>query len=305
MSRIKASGLIIFKGIKIYQYASLANFTTWKIGGPAEWFAEPINIKEVKELIAWASRHEIKYQIIGFGSNLLISDSGLKGLIICLRKLTGCIIDKNSGLINVLAGENLPGLSRKAAQYGLDGLQWAVGIPGSVGGASVMNAGAQGSSINECIKSVEVLSCDYGESFLIEKKDLKYAYRDSRLQHEKLIVLSARLELKPGNDIKRLINETNINLQKRTSSQPYQLPSCGSVFRNPTPQKAGELIEKIGLKGFSVGGAEVSKIHGNFIVNTGSATAKDVIKLIQLIQDRVKNAYGIKLHTEVKRLGFD
>lgn len=305
MSRIKASGLIIFKGIKIYQFASLANFTTWRIGGAAEWFAEPINIKEFKHLIAWASSHKIEYKIIGFGSNLLISDNGLKGLIICLRKLTGCIIDKNSGLIDVFAGENLPGLSRKAAQYGLNGLQWAVGIPGSVGGASVMNAGAQGGSIAEWIKSVEVFSCNNGESFLIEEKDLKYSYRDSRLQHEKLIVLSAKFELNPGHDIKKLINETNLNLHKRTSTQPYQLPSCGSVFRNPTPNKAGELIEKLGLKGFSIGGAEVSRTHANFIVNTGSATSKDVNTLIESIQDKVKNAYGIKLHTEVKRLGFD
>ena len=305
MSRLQASSLTLSKGTKVYQFANLANFTTWKIGGSAEWFAEPINIEELKEITAWASTNKIKCTIIGSGSNLLINDSGLSGLIICLRKLHGCKIDKNSGLIEVLAGESLPALTRKAAKSGLYGLHWAVGIPGSVGGASVMNAGAQGGSIHEWIQSVKVIPYQGGESFVIEKNDLAYSYRDSRLQHEQLIVLSAKFELKPGHDIKKLLNKTNMNLQKRTSTQPYHLPSCGSVFRNPTPHKAGELIEKVGLKGFSLGGAEVSRIHANFIVNKGTATANDVNKLIELIQSKVKNEYGIKLQTEVKRLGFD
>jgi UDP-N-acetylmuramate dehydrogenase len=180
-----------------------------------------------------------------------------------------------------------------------------VGIPGTVGGAVVMNAGAQGGCTAEWLDSVWVLDPRRPEApFRLAATDLAFAYRHSRLQDEPLLVLSARFRLEPGHDPAILTARTSANLHSRTSTQPYQQPSCGSVFRNPEPLKAGQLIESLGLKGLSIGDAQVSPIHANFIVNTGSATAADIDALIRLVQQRVLEGRGVRLHPEVKRLGF-
>ena len=203
------------------------------------------------------------------------------------------------------AGEPIPTLARKAARAGLGGLEWAVGIPGTVGGAVVMNAGAQGGCTAEWLHSVRVLDpARPADPFELAAADLDFAYRHSRLQQEPLLVLSARFRLEPGHDPAALSARTSANLHSRTSTQPYQQPSCGSVFRNPEPLKAGQLIESLGLKGLSIGDAQVSPIHANFIVNTGAATAADIDALIRLVQQRVRDARGVRLHPEVKRLGF-
>ncbi len=292
------------QGIKIHQSHKLANLTTWRIGGPAEFLAEPINIKELQTLLIWANAKNINCNVIGAGSNLLINDSGLNGLSICLRKLQGSSLNKKSGLIDAFAGESIPNLARKAAKAGLHGLEWAVGIPGTVGGAAVMNAGAQGSQIQETLHSVLVMPRSGTDPFIINSQELNFSYRYSRLQEEKLIVLSAKFLLEPGHDQKELSHITHQNLIHRTSTQPYHLPSCGSVFRNPEPLKAGQIIEGLGLKGKSIGGAEISKLHANFIINTGEGTAADIKQLIQLVQRRVKKTHDLELQTEVKQLGF-
>jgi UDP-N-acetylmuramate dehydrogenase len=283
---------------------ALADFTTWKVGGPAEWFAEPETTVQLIALGRWARSEGLQLQLIGAGSNLLIADDGLGGLTLCNRRLQGSALDGGSGLIEAQAGEPIPTLARKAARAGLSGLEWSVGIPGTVGGAVVMNAGAQGGCTAEWLKDVTVLDPRLGrDPFVLKASDLAFAYRHSRLQQEPLVVLSARFQLSAGHDPLEIGRRTSANLQSRTSSQPYQQPSCGSVFRNPEPRKAGQLIEALGLKGTEVGGAQVSTLHANFIVNTGGAMARDIDDLILLVQDRVLAAHGLWLHPEVKRLG--
>ena len=290
--------------VRAQSQISLADFTTWRVGGPAEWLAEPASLEELTNLLRWARERGICSRVIGAGSNLLIHDSGLSGLSICLRKLQGSKLDPQTGIIEAFAGEPIPSLARRAARTGLHGLEWAVGIPGTVGGAAVMNAGAQGGCTADWLASVRVLSLDGGEIFNLNCNELNFAYRHSRLQSEPLVVLSARFHLEAGHDPRELGRTTSRNLSHCTSTQPYQLPSCGSVFRNPEPLKAGRLIEGLGLKGWRVGGAEVSSVHANFIVNRGGATASDINALIELVQKRVEQAHGLILHPEVKRLGF-
>ena len=288
--------------IQLEKNISLSNFTTWRIGGPAEWIAQPKNMEEIKYLINWINKKKIPCNIFGAGSNLLINDKGIKGLSLCMRNFKGIHIDKNNGVIDVLGGEMLPTLARKAAANGLHGLEWAVGIPGTIGGAVVMNAGAQEHSISDYLESITTLSLK-GEYKMIKGKDLNFGYRHSLLQNENLIVLSARLKLVSGQtEIIRQV--TNENLNHRLRTQPYKSQTCGSVFRNPEPLKAAKLIEELGLKGFRCGGAEISKIHSNFIINANNASSCDVRELIKYIQKRVFNSYGILLETEVKQCGF-
>ena len=286
------------------QNVPLAEFTTWRVGGPARWIIEPESVDEVLASLQWARTNGHSCQVIGAGSNLLIHDNGLPGLTLSLRRLQGAELDSNSGVIEALAGEPIPTLARRAARAGLKGLAWAVGIPGTVGGAAVMNAGAQGGCTADWLEAVRVVPIQGGESFELTRDQLEFDYRHSLLQQENLLVLSARYRLDPGHNPQELRRETNSNLSHRTSTQPYTLPSCGSVFRNPEPLKAGRLIQDLGLKGERVGGAEVSTVHANFIVNTGNATAVDINQLIELVQDRVEQRHAVRLHPEVKRLGF-
>lgn len=283
----------------------LRDFTTWRVGGPAQWFAEPSDQASLLAVVRWAQARSVPMRCIGAGSNLLVSDDGLPGLTLCQRRLQGCQLDPREGWVEARAGEPIPTLARKVARQGLHGLEWAVGIPGTVGGAVVMNAGAQGGCTAEWLHSIQVIDPERPDQpFVLEARDLDFAYRHSCLQEEALLVLSARFRLSPGHDPAAITAQTSANLNSRTKSQPYQQPSCGSVFRNPEPRKAGQLIEELGLKGLSVGGAQVSPLHANFIVNTGNATAADIDTLLRQVQDKVLEKYGILLHPEVKRLGF-
>ena len=247
----------------------LADYTTWRVGGAAEWLAEPASLEETQAWIEWAAHQGMPCRVIGAGSNLLIHDDGLPGLSLCLRKLQGLQLDATTGTVEVLAGEPIPSLARRAARAGLHGLEWSVGIPGTAGGAAVMNAGAQGGCTAEWLESVRVMPMEGGNCFELQRDQLDFAYRHSRLQDDNLVVLSARFRLQPGHDPDELKRVTTANLSHRTTTQPYQQPSCGSVFRNPEPLKAGRLIEEQGLKGTRIGGAEISTVHANFIVNTG------------------------------------
>jgi UDP-N-acetylmuramate dehydrogenase len=290
--------------LSLRRTVQLAEYTTWKVGGPAQWFAEPDSLEQLQHLLAWAEAEGLERRVIGAGSNLLISDAGLEGLTVCNRRLQGAELDGSGGWIEARAGEPIPTLARRAARAGLAGLEWSVGIPGTVGGAVVMNAGAQGGCTAEVLESITVIDPRRPDApFVLHNRDLDYAYRHSRLQQEALVVLSARFRLQPGQDPAVVSRLTSANLHSRTSTQPYQQPSCGSVFRNPEPSKAGQLIEALGLKGLSIGGAQVSPIHANFIVNTGRASAEEIERLIGEVQRRVQQAHGIALHPEVKRLG--
>ncbi|MFN7678266.1 MAG: UDP-N-acetylmuramate dehydrogenase [Cyanobacteriota bacterium] len=288
------------------QGVPLRDYTTWRVGGPAEWFAEPANADELVALAAWAAREGLPFRCIGAGSNLLIADDLLPGLTLCARRLQGSLLDSGEGWVEAEAGEPIPTLARKVARAGLGGLEWSVGIPGTVGGAVVMNAGAQGGCTADWLHSVRVVDLGRPDApFTLLASELDFAYRYSRLQEEQLLVLSARFQLNPGQDPAAVVARTSANLHSRTSTQPYQQPSCGSVFVNPEPEKAGRLIEGLGLKGLRVGDAQVSPVHANFIVNLGNARASDIVALIQHVRERVLAAHGIALHPEVKRLGFE
>ena len=289
----------------IRQGVALRDFTTWRVGGPARWFGEPGSAEELIQQASWAVGEGLPFRCIGAGSNLLIADGGLPGLTLCSRRLQGSVLEAADGWVEAEAGEPIPTLARKVARSGLSGLEWSVGIPGTVGGAVVMNAGAQGGCTAEWLHSVRVIDpARPGEPFTLLASELDFAYRHSRLQEEPLLVLSARFRLEPGHEPASVTARTSTNLHSRTSTQPYQQPSCGSVFRNPEPQKAGRLIEGLGLKGLQVGDAQVSTLHANFIVNLGAATATDIDRLIGMVQESVWTAHGIPLHPEVKRLGF-
>jgi UDP-N-acetylmuramate dehydrogenase len=200
------------------------------------------------------------------------------------------------------AGYPLPKLAWKVAKRGWQGLDWAVGIPGTIGGAVVMNAGAHEGSMSDILINAVVAYGD-GSIEILSKEDLQYNYRSSRLQKEQALVLKATLALTPGMTREKMLEITTHNFKMRKSTQPYDKPSCGSVFRNPKPKAAGWLIENIGLKGYQIGGAQVAHRHANFIINSGNATPRDIFTLIHHVQEQVQEKWSILLHPEVKVLG--
>jgi UDP-N-acetylmuramate dehydrogenase len=282
----------------------LKGLTTWKVGGPAEWYLEPHTLAEMQLGLAWANQQQLLVTCIGAGSNLLISDRGLPGLVICTRHLrhTNTQFDPDTQSITVDAGKMVASIAWQAARRGWGGMEWAAGIPGTVGGAVVMNAGAHGHSTQEILVSTEVLNPD-GSIETLTNLDLEYRYRHSNLQASSRLVLSAKFQLQPTSDAEAVKARTFRDLEKRHSNQPYDRPSCGSVFRNPTPQHAAVLIEGLGLKGYRIGDAEVSTLHANFIINRQDATASDIRSLIYYVQSQVKQHHSIELEPEVKMLG--
>lgn len=297
--------------------ASLSAFTSYRVGGAAEWYAAPRNIEALQASIEYAKEQALTVTVLGAGSNLLVSDRGLPGLVIATRHLRYRHFDPQTGQLTVAAGESIPNLAWEAADLGWEGLEWAVGIPGTVGGAVVMNAGAHQSCIADMLVSAQVLLAD-GTLQTLTPADLGYSYRTSLLQsHDSLhssdtapqercyqpIVTQATFQLRPGADPAKVLAVTKEHKQHRLTTQPYNFPSCGSVFRNPRPQSAGWLIEQTGLKGFQIGGAQVAQLHANFIVNRGGAKASDIFCLIRHIQHRVQDRWSVWLEPEVKMLG--
>jgi UDP-N-acetylmuramate dehydrogenase len=284
---------------------SLADFTTYRVGGPAQWLVVPATLDQLQTSVAWAYREGLPMTILGAGSNLLISDQGLPGLVIVTRHLRAQSFDEAAGLVTVAAGKPVPRLCWQLAKQGWAGFEWAVGVPGTVGGVVVMNAGAHGGSVADSLVEALVLHPD-GQLQTLKKDDLNYGYRSSVLQGSQLVVLQAVFELTPGRSPSEIQALTESHLNHRLDTQPYELPSCGSVFRNPLPRTSGALIEQSDLKGFRLGGAQVSEKHANFIVNRGDATATDIFNLMAYVQQKVESLWGLKLHPEVKILGaFD
>ncbi|MDX2255654.1 MAG: UDP-N-acetylmuramate dehydrogenase [Pseudanabaenaceae cyanobacterium bins.39] len=282
-------------------HVSLAPLTSMRVGGQAEYFISPHNTEELAESLAWANSNNIDVTVIGAGSNLLISDAGIKGLVICTRHLRN-IQFGDDGLITAAAGEPIARLAMQAASHGWTGLEWAVGIPGTVGGLVVMNAGAQGGCAADCIRQVRAVHRS-GKVELFDPKDLHFSYRTSVLQGSDYLVTEAVIQLHTGADPKQILADTETKLKARHTTQPYNLPNCGSVFRNPLPHFAAKLIQEAGLKGYRIGNAQVSELHANFIVNLGNASATDIFQLIQLIQSTIRDRYSILLETEVKMIG--
>ena len=199
----------------------------------------------------------------------------------------------------------LPVISNLLAKNGLQGGEWTVGIPGTVGGAIYMNASSGGLSLENNLLSVQAIDTKTLEISEIQKKDINFQYRFSPFQQNDLIILSAKLQFKTKGNISKLLKTTKKNLKRKTETQPYNLPSFGSVFKNPKNTYAAKLIDELGLKGFTIGGAEISKTHANFIVNNSSASSKDILELITVIQQKVLQKRGIFLHPEVRMIGFD
>jgi len=284
---------------------NLSSYTTIKVGGTAEYFAEPRNLDEFSYLIKWAIFNKKRIQIIGAGSNLLINNIFIKGLVICTKKMKTLKIEPDSGIVEAEAGVMLPTLSNSLAKNGLQGGEWAVGIPGTLGGAIFMNAGTGNLSLAKNLISVKVINNKTHEKLEIEKKDINFEYRYSSFQTNDLTIISARFHFKPNGNIKQLIQTTKTNLKFKTETQPYHHPSFGSVFKNPENNYAAKLIDDLGLKGFKIGGAEISSMHSNFIINDSSASSKDIYELITVIQQKVLQNKGIYLQPEVRMIGFD
>ena len=279
----------------------LSRHTTFRVGGPAEYFVMP-SIAQVPEGVALCRVYGLPLTVIGNGSNLLVSDAGLRGVVLELGKAASGIRLLDGEDLSVMAGTLLSETANYAAKHGLTGMEFAAGIPGSLGGAVVMNAGAYGGEMKDILSGVRVLTKN-GEIRVRPADELELSYRHSRMMEEEDVVLEARLNLTPGSEavIRAQMEELR---KKRVEKQPLEYPSAGSTFKRPEGCFAGKLIEEAGLRGFRVGDAQVSEKHCGFVINRGAATAAQILELMQRVQERVKEHSGVNLEPEVRLLGF-
>jgi UDP-N-acetylmuramate dehydrogenase len=279
----------------------LAKHTHFGIGGEATAYIEVSTVSELAALARFRTEWNVPVAVIGRGSNLLVSDSGFKGISI---RLVGelATLEVEGNIVSVGAGLALPALSKTMSQRGLGGVEFALGIPGSVGGALIMNAGAWGSSFGDVVTDVTTMT-DTGELVNLTHAEAGFEYRHSGLDAF-FCVTGATLTLAPG-DVNEITERMQIFYKQKVATQPFTEENAGCMFKNPPGDSAGRLIDISGLKGYRIGGAEVSTVHGNFILNLDNATAEDVLKLVAHIQQQVREKTGIFLHSEVKRLGFD
>jgi len=282
---------------KIQTKVNLAGYTSFRIGGPAEYFFQPENLRELQEALIFAKRSGIRIFILGAGSNILVSDAGLEGLVISLSRGD---FGKSSACGNYLtagSGIKLNSLISFSEKNNLSGLEFLIGIPGRLGGCLVGNAGAWGSSIGELVKQAGVLD-DHGKSKILQTRQLKFGYRKSNLH--KYIILWAKLKLQPASKKVIVAKLNDFLLQRKQTQGGHNLPNAGCIFKNPAGHSAGTLIDLCGLKGRAKGKAVISKQHANFILNTGKAKCKDVLALMDLIQKKVNKRFKINLETEIK-----
>ena len=278
----------------------MSRHTTFRVGGPADFFVTPKAKEEVRDVIRICKEAGMPYYIIGNGSNLLVSDAGYRGVIVQIYKEMN-EVKVEGDLVKAQAGALLSGIAAKALGAELSGFEFASGIPGTIGGACVMNAGAYGGEMKDVLESVTVLT---GEGKIIElgRNELELGYRTSVIAKKGYIVLGAVLKLERGDGekIKTYMDELK---EKRVTKQPLEYPSAGSTFKRPEGYFAGKLIEDAGLRGFQVGGAQVSEKHCGFVINRDHATAADIMELMRQVQIRVKENSGVDLEPEVKRFG--
>lgn len=274
--------------------------TTFRVGGPADYFVMPESSGEVQQVISLCREEKMPYYVIGNGSNLLVSDEGYRGVILQIYR-TMSRIEAEGTLIRAQAGALLSAIAAKAYENSLTGFEFAAGIPGTIGGASVMNAGAYGGEMKDVIRSVTVLDRD-GKIRKIEREDLEMGYRTSIISKEGYITLEAEIKLSEGKpeEIKALMDDLRT---RRVTKQPLEYPSAGSTFKRPEGYFAGKLIQDTGLAGFQVGGAQVSEKHCGFVINKENATAADIDSLMRQVSEKVKEKFGVTLEPEVKRLG--
>lgn len=278
----------------------MSRHTTFRIGGPAEIFLMPESFEQIRDILLLCRQEQLPYFVLGNGSNLLVSDSGYRGVIIQMDRNMGDI--KLEGTeIRACAGALLSSIAAVARKASLTGFEFAGGIPGTLGGAAVMNAGAYGGEMKDVLREVTVMTKD-GEILILPAERLEMGYRTSIIRKAGYLVLEAVISLEPG-DPREILDRTKELAEKRTEKQPLDYPSAGSTFKRPEGYFAGKLIMDSGLRGYRVGGAQVSEKHCGFVINTGDATAKDVRELMDHVIRTVKEKYGVTLEPEVKFLG--
>lgn len=286
---------------------AMKSHITFRVGGNADYYVTPENEEQIANIISLCKETDIPYYIIGNGSNLLVRDEGYRGVIIEIgKKYSGIWVEENTdtgecgNTIIAKAGAKLAQIATLAMQAGLTGMEFAHGIPGTLGGAVVMNAGAYGGEMKDILTSVKVLDSD-GNIITLDKDSLELGYRHSIIPEKQYIVLEAEITLSKG-DITKIKATMEELANRRREKQPLEYPSAGSTFKRPEGYFAGKLIEDAGLKGYRCGGAMVSEKHSGFVINYDNATADDILRLIKDVQDKVKEKYGVSLEAEVKIL---
>ncbi|AGF59257.1 UDP-N-acetylmuramate dehydrogenase [Clostridium saccharoperbutylacetonicum] len=291
----------IYEESQIQLNAKMSEHIYFKVGGPVDILLIPTNIQQIRDSITICKENKIPFYVIGNGSNLLVRDGGIRGVVIKLCELNKieCIDNK----VIAECGALLKDVSEKATENSLSGFQFACGIPGSIGGAVFMNAGAYDGEISFVIESAEVLD-DNQELKILSKEELNLGYRKSVVMEKGYVVLKATFALVPGQKavIQARVDELTT---RRVERQPLEYPSAGSTFKRPEGHFAGKLIQDAGLKGFTIGGACVSEKHAGFVINKGNGTAKDVLAVIYHVKDEVKRQFGVDLYPEVRILGED
>ncbi len=285
---------------EVLQNESMSKHTSFRIGGPAEIFVKPIDVRDLKTAIKWAKRNKLQIFVIGNGTNLIVSDEGVEGIVIKIGEAFSDVEFDNKEAF-VQAGTTIQSLLEQAMKLGLGGMEFAWGIPGAVGGSIAMNAGSNSHFISTKINRVNVMDFN-GKIYKLNHDDLRFDYRYSILQDEQLILTDALFTF-DRKDITFMEHEKEISIKSRWENQPINYPCAGSVFKNPPTTYAGKVLEEVGCKGMQTGGAKISEKHANFIVNLGNATANDVINLIREAQYRVYKQKDLILELEVKLVG--
>ena len=291
----------LYKDDSIIVNAEMKNYVHFRVGGPADILLIPKHKEQVIKSIEICRKNNIPFYVVGNGSNLLVKDGGIRGVVIKLKELKNINIKDN--ILEAECGAMLKDISKEAQNNSLTGLEFSCGIPGTVGGAVFMNAGAYDGEISQVIESAEVID-EKGNIITLNKEELDLQYRSSIVMKMGYIVLSAKFKLKEGegDKIKEVVDDLTF---RRESKQPLEYPSAGSTFKRPTGYFAGKLIQDAGLKGYTIGGAAVSEKHSGFVINKNNATAKDILDLIEHIQKEVKEQFGVDLHPEVRIIGED
>ncbi len=275
--------------------------TTFRVGGPADWLVTPTEEEQIREVVNLLRTENVPYYVMGNGSNLLVGDKGYRGVIIQLGKNLSQIRMTEEGVLYAQAGALLSKIAAEALAQSLTGFEFASGIPGTLGGAVMMNAGAYGGEMKHVLKDALALTAN-GELRVLPVEQMALGYRTSIFAQNGDIVLSAQIRLQEGSpeEIRAYMDELK---EKRITKQPLEYPSAGSTFKRPEGYFAGKLIEDTGLRGFQVGGAQVSEKHCGFVINKEQATAADILSLIEQVSDRVEAKFGVRLEPEVKRIG--
>lgn len=281
--------------------ADMAEYTSFRAGGKAAVLVQPGSAEELREILRLLSAEDVPHFVLGNGTNVLFKDSGYDGVVVRIGKAFEGV-DIEGDVLRCGSGTLLSVVAREALAAGLTGFEFASGIPGSVGGAVFMNAGAYGGELKDVLVSARVISADGSEDRIIPAGDLDLGYRHSILQETGDIVVEAEIRLSEGDKVK--IKETMAELTlKRNQKQPVQYPSAGSTFKRPEGHFAGKLIQDAGLKGLTVGGAQVSELHSGFIINKGGATASDILELMDIVRAKVLNDFDVELEPEVRIIG--